>query len=173
MKDLESTVVSTLPSTPKLPDSQTFLRTPFDLNIGDTKLQPEYWQAIVILGLVFVLVISAARYRHLYVKWNMKSYLPSVAFGFILAIILEGFMILGGRTLFTEILGWDNAPKPISTALDEGRNKLVKVLGTQANEIPDSVASELPTSQSVIEDFNLLTDDEANEVKTNICSPEN
>jgi len=90
--------------------------------------------------------------------------------GFLLALILEGFLILSGRTLFTEIVGWKNAPKPILNALDAGRNKLVDVLGV-TDQIPTSTAREDPTLYDVISDFQSLSPDEAEKIRSMICQP--
>ena len=90
--------------------------------------------------------------------------------GFLLALILEGFLIVGGRTLLTEVVGWKNAPKPILSALDAGRNKLVDVLGV-TDQIPISTAREDPTLYDVISDFQSLSPDEAEKVRSMICQP--
>ncbi len=90
--------------------------------------------------------------------------------GFLLALILEGFLILGGRTLLTEIVGWKNAPKPILSVLDAGRNKLVDVLGV-TDQIPISTAREDPTLYDVISDFQSLSPDEAEKIRSMICQP--
>ena len=93
-----------------------------------------------------------------------------IFWGFLLALILEGFLLLSGRTMLTEILGWKNAPKPISTALDVTRTKLVKVLGV-TEEIPESAADEKPTFQSVFYDFENLSSGEKEEARSLICKP--
>ena len=104
----------------------------FKFDVGKLQIEPSYWQAAAIVFLVFLLILTLARLRHMYVGWSLKSFLPSIVFGFILAIIVEGFLIVGGKTLFIDIMGWENAPKPISTLLDIGRTKLVKVLGEKS-----------------------------------------
>ena len=35
--------------------------------------------------------------------------------GMVLTVIIEGFFILSGRTIFTEILGMKNVPKPFGS----------------------------------------------------------
>jgi hypothetical protein len=77
-------------------------------------------------------------------------------------------MIISGRTLFTEILGWENAPKPISALLDTSRNKLVDVLGV-TEEIPASYASEAPTYKGVVGDYENLSIEDKETVKNFIC----
>ena len=103
--------------------------------------------------------------------WHLnRNTLSFLFYGFLFALILEGFLILGGRTLFTEILGWQNAPKPISTILDSGRNRLVKVLG-ETEEVSSSLAQEAPTYQSLVGDFENLSSEDKESVKSFICKP--
>lgn len=142
-----------------------------DLKIRNFYISPTYWQAAAIVFLIFLLVWTLARLRHMYVNWSLsKSSLAMLFWGFLLTLILEGFLILGGRTLFTEILGWKDPPKPISIALDAGRSRLINVLGV-TDEIPQSVASELSTTEAIISDFQSLGIEEANEVRSLICAP--
>jgi len=70
----------------------------------------------------------------------------------------------------TVVLGWKNAPKPISTALDVGRGRLVDVLG-ETEEIPESLANESPTYQSIISDYENLSSEDKEAVKSFICAP--
>ncbi len=160
---------STAPLVSKLPETSSVLRKSFDFNVGGLNLRPEYWQAITIVVLLFLIVWTIARWRHLYVKWNLQGFLPSIAFGFILTLLLEGFFLISGRTMLTELLGWQNAPKPISTALDEGRARLVEVLGTSA-EISSTQADENPTSQTVLRDISLLSEEERKKVIEMMCT---
>jgi hypothetical protein len=159
-----------------MPDNQflftalEFISRSFSMTVGSTVLAPTYWQAGTIIFLVFIIVLSIARWRHLYIKWNLQSFIPTVLLGFILTLALEGVLLLGGKTILTELLGWENAPKPISTALDEGRNKLVDVLGI-TDPIPISTAKENPTAESIIQDFEMMNATETEKAKTIICSP--
>ena len=140
-------------------------------NVRGLYIEPTYWQAFAIVFLLFLLVLTFARLRHLYVHWSVSK--PAVSFifyGFLLALIAEGFLILSGRTLFTEGLGWENAPKPISTVLEISRNKLVDVLGV-TEEIPSSYAQVQASYQSVVEDYESLTSEEKGEIKNFICKP--
>lgn len=140
-------------------------------NIRGLEIEPTYWQAAAIVFLVFLLIFTLARVRWLYVHWNLgKSAYSMLFWGFMLAFTLEGFLILSGRTLFTEILGWKNAPKPISAVLDISRSKLVDVLGI-TKEVPESVAKEAPTYQSIINDFESLPSEEKEKIINFVCRP--
>ena len=107
---------------------------------GGLLFSPNLLMAILTVFLIFLLIITFASLRHRYLGWHIKGILPGLGFGFILALILEGFLILGGRTILTEIFGWKNAPKPVSVALDAGRSQFIKVLGENTSAVPESNA---------------------------------
>lgn len=87
-----------------------------------------------------------------------------IFWGFVLAIIAEGFLILGGNTLFTEILGWEKAPKPISNLLDITRRRVVKVLGeTDANYKSDI--------KDILGRYQNLSEEDAGKLRDIICTP--
>ena len=118
----------------------------------------------------FILVIPLARLRYLFVKWSFSGWHAFFFLGFLFALIIEGFLLVGGRTFLTATLGWKNAPQPILTVLDSGREKLVDVLGVKS-EIPESVAGKTKNKESVISDFQSLSPEEAQRVRLLICEP--
>lgn len=110
----------------------TFIKilTPrFNLNIGKFSMPVPYFEAFLVVLLIFVLILSFAQFRRHTVNWSLKGIVFGTFFGFMLALIIEGFLIVQGGTIITGILGWKNAPAPISIALDAGRAKLTQVLG--------------------------------------------
>jgi hypothetical protein len=140
-------------------------------NVKGIEIEARYWMALAIGIMCFLLVFTLARLRYLYVHWNLgKSSLSFLFYGFLLALILEGFLIISGKTFIIEALGWKNPPKPISTVLDISRQKLVDVLGVK-DEIPMSQAAEKATSQSVVGDYVNLSIEDQQVVKSYICQP--
>lgn len=133
-------------------------------------LSTNYVQAGLIVFLVFLLVLTLAQVRHHYVKWSLKGSLMGLFFGFLIVLILEGFFIIAGKTLLTETLGWKNAPKPVRTALDVGRNKLINVLGV-SSEIPYSVASGDSSVDDALNVLQNLDPIETKKIKAIICTP--
>jgi len=100
------------------------------LNFGKFSLPFTYWQAIAIVILVFLLILSLSQFRRHYIDWSLKGAVFGIFFGFIFALILEGFLIISGRTALIGVLGWKNAPKPFSVVLDAGREKLKTIVCT-------------------------------------------
>ena len=120
-------------------DFAQILGSPFQFNLGSLNISTSYLQAGAIVVLLFLLVLSLASFRRRLVGWSMKGALFGLFFGFLLALIFEGLLVVGGRTAITEIAGWKNAPQPILSVLDSGREKLVDVLGVQS-QVPESAA---------------------------------
>ncbi len=143
----------------------------FDINLpGGFVFAPNLLQAILMVVLIFLLIYTLGHLRHTYVGWSVKGILPGLSFGFALALILEGLFLIGGKTVFTELIGWKDAPKPISTVLEGGREKLVDVLGV-AEEIPISSAKEAPTMQSVVKDMSTLSPADQEAARKVLCQP--
>ena len=151
--------------------TQKVIAPNFHFKLGkNLYFSPSYVQAAAMVLLIFLLILSLARLRRMYVNWSMKGAVSMVALGFALAVIVEGFLIIGGRTMFTELIGWENTPKPISNMLNAGRERLVTVLGV-SSEVPESKAKEKVDSQQVIETYEALPKDEAEEVYQFLCQP--
>ena len=140
----------------------------FDINIGSLSFPLSYVQAALIVFLIFLLILVMAQFRRHFVDWSLKGALFGIFFGFLLALILEGFLIVGGRTALTGILGWKNAPAPISLALDAGRNKLIQVLGIK-DQVPSSFAKEKTTVSGAIDLLQSLNPSDIKKVKTIFC----
>jgi len=149
-----------------LPD--TFLGKGFDLNLGKFSLPVTYLEAGAVIFLLFLLILTMAQVRRHYVSWSLKGGVFGIFFGFLLALILEGFLLIGGKTVLTEALGWENAPKPIQVALDSGRSKLIQVLGIE-DQIPTSVAKENVTVQGAIQTLQSLNPADVKKVKSLLC----
>ncbi len=146
------------------------LQKSFDLHLGDFNMPVSYLQAGAIVFLIFLLVITLAQVRRHYIDWSFKGAVFGIFFGFLLALILEGFLIIGGKTALTEVVGWKNAPKPLSVALDAGRNQLIQVLGI-TDEIPSSNAKEVGSVDSAVSVLQSLTPTDTKKVKAIFCQP--
>ncbi|EKE12242.1 MAG: hypothetical protein ACD_13C00249G0006 [uncultured bacterium] len=142
----------------------------FIFRLGKFSLPVPYWQAIATVFLLFLLVVLIAKFRRHYVDWSLKGAVFGIFFGFLLALILEGFLIIGGRTALTSVLGWKNPPAPLADALDAGRTRLVQVLGIKS-EIPSSFAMENTTVRGAIELLQNLNPADTKKVKSIICTP--
>lgn len=141
-----------------------------NFQIKNLGIPPTYLKAGAIVFLLFVLVLVLARTRRILVRWSFKAASAWFLIGFLIALVLEGFLLIGGRTVLTEILGWKNAPKPIQITLDRGREKMVDVLGIK-EEIPFSFANQEIKLEELIEIFQSLEPEEAEEIRSAICSP--
>lgn len=78
--------------------------------------------------------------------------------------------MLSGRTIFTEIMGVKNVPKPFSTVLDIGRNRLTNVLG-EKSEIPSSFAESKLNSDQMYSLYKNMDSVESQKLQEIICMP--
>jgi len=139
----------------------------FSVRIGKILLMPTYINAAIVVVLLFFLVLTMAQVRRHFMTWSFKGAIFGILLGFLLALVVEGFLVIGGRTAFTEILGWKNAPKPVSTALNIGRERLLQVLGTNTT-IPSSEAK-IDGVSEILGVFNKLSPGEKEKIKTEVC----
>lgn len=152
---------------PKINLGKLFEPTNLKLPGGFT-IYPSYFHAIAIVALIFLLLLTLGSLRRRFTHWQVAGIMPGLLFGIILTVIIEGFLIVGGRTIITEALGWKNAPKPLSNALDAGRNQLVEVLGV-TDEIPESYAQEELTAEEILVFYEELSKEDASSLQTLIC----
>lgn len=138
-----------------------------NLHLGKWDIAPSYFSAGLIVFLIFLLVLTLAQLRHHLMDWSMKGAFFGIFFGFILAIILEGFLLVGGSTFLVTVFGWKNAPKPVSTALDIGRSKLQNVLGISS--ISYNVGESIKLTTKIIDIYAALSPNEKEEINRLIC----
>jgi len=155
----------------KLPVFAILNRTIKTFKVGNLYVDATVWQAGAIIILLFLLVFSLARLRYLYVHWSVgKNAFSMLFWGVILTIIMEGFLMLTGRTIFTEIIGMKNVPKPFSTVLNIGREKLVNVMGAQST-IPDMSAAGNLNSDQMYSLYTKMDSVESQKLQKIICKP--
>ena len=128
------------------------------------------WKAVAIVGLLFLLLLTLAQVRRHFIDWSVKGALFGIFIGFLLALFLEGFLVIVGKTALTEVMGWKNAPRPLQAALDAGRARLVNVLGL-TDEIPQSFAETNPTADDAVMILQSLDPSDIKKVKSLICTP--
>lgn len=138
--------------------------------VSNISISQGYLKAGLIIVLTFLAVLLFGYIRKYFVKSSIDGVFLGIFFGFLLTLLLEGFLLIAGRTAITEVLGWKNAPKPIARALDLGREKLVNVLGA-TDEIPSSYASDDLTTDEVLTSLQSLDPDEIKKIKAIMCIP--
>lgn len=127
--------------------------------VQNIHVAPSWAQAGIIVFLIFLLLVVMARMTRSYLSWYTSGWWVWTGLGFVLAIIIEGFFILSGGTIFTSVLGWKTAPAPVQSVIDTSRERL-----------KNSFGEETPSDKFVIESFSTLSEDQKNNVKAALCS---
>ena len=147
------------------------LQKTFPVNLpGGLIMEPSYLTAGAIVALLFLLILTLGQLRHRLLHWHMKGFAPGILFGIIITLIFEGFALVGGHTIITEILGWKNAPKPISVALDSGKNQLAGVLGVSDVSLAKDQCEENLSAPQLLKRYKSLDEEPRNTLKDEICS---
>lgn len=142
--------------------------------VGDYSLpggfifSPNYLQIGAIVLCIFLLILTFGMLQHRFNHWTIKGIMPGLALGIMLTLFLEALLLLGGRTIFTEILGWENPPAPIASALDTTRSRLVDVMGV-SDTVPESKAGSSPDVETVVYDYKQLRSKDKDIVQSLIC----
>jgi Na+/H+ antiporter NhaC len=98
------------------------------LHIGSITVASNVWQAVIIVVLIFVLILVLAYMSRNFLEWSLSGFGIGLVIGFILAIVIEGFLLIGGKTVLTGILSWKKAPAPIQKVLNDGHTRLLEVM---------------------------------------------
>lgn len=129
-----------------------------------------YVKALGIAVLFFLLLIAFAALKRYMNKSTLQGIVVGVFFGVLLTLIVEGFFLIAGKTALTELLGWKDPPKPVQTALDIGKDKLVGVLGV-TDEIPSSYASKEASLEEGLSVIQSMNPEQILKLKAIICTP--
>jgi len=145
-----------------------FLMGQFNFNLGNFSFSVLYIEVAALVFLIFLLIVTMAQLRRHNIDWSIKGILFGTIFGFLLALVLEGFLITKGGTVLTGIFGWKNAPAPISIALDAGKSKLIQVLGA-SDQTSAPLVKENSTVTSAVQVLQSLDPTDIKKVKTIFC----
>jgi len=98
-------------------------------HLPSIKVGPNIFQALAIVALVIGLILIAAFLKRTFQKHEAHYGIWSgLVAGFIIALVLEGFLLMNDKSLFTSILGAKNLPQPIQNALDQAHKGLLDIL---------------------------------------------
>ena len=130
---------------------------------GGFVFAPSYLQAGLIVFLVFLLILTLGMLQHRYMHWTIKGVLPGFSLGFVFALLIEGILIASGSTILVSVLGWKNAPKPLSNVLDAGRTELVNVLGASKRS--------QSTIDQIVSEYQDLNEGDQESLRSLVCKP--
>lgn len=147
-----------------------FLPGQFNFSLGSFYFSLPYIEVAILVFLIFLLIITWAQLRRHNIDWSLKGILFGTIFGFLLALVLEGFLITQGGTVITGVLSWRSAPAPISIVLDAGRNKLIQVLGIK-DQVTSALVKENVTVTTAIDFLQSMNPGDIKKVKTIFCQP--
>ena len=91
------------------------------------------WIAGGIIALIFAFVLVLAYMSRSFMSWSLSGFGIGFVIGILVALIVEGFLLIGGKSIITAGLGVKNAPAPIQNILDSGHKQLLEALNVPAS----------------------------------------
>ena len=153
------------------------LASSLGISFGESSLRTLF----ILAGVFLLLVLLGLTRKHL-LGYSFKGGYAGFGLGVIFTLVIEILLLLGGRTLLTESLGWKDAPPALTETFDRGKEEVAKDLGVEKAsdlEIGFSTASDSASSQrenfdnaeSFLSSYQKLTPLEAGKVKSRVCAP--
>jgi len=127
-------------------------------------MDPQTLKAIIIGGGVFILAIFIGFGRRFLISSSLQGVWAGFIMGIVMVAVLEGALFWGLRDF---VFGQKSAslPNNIRIVLDGSKENINQVLGIKTEK-------EQPTAQSVVSDFNYLSNLDSDLVKNTICRPQ-
>lgn len=145
---------------PKLSESGISSLFSFDSLLSS--MDPSTFRGLAVLFVVFVVMLFIGFSRRFFITSSLKSIWSGMIMGIFLILVLEagGFWfyknyIVGGKT--------ETLPNSLQAVLQDSRENMEQVLGI-------TTVREMPTAQSVMQDFRALSKLDAQLVVNSICS---
>lgn len=93
------------------------------------KIGSNIFQALAVIALVIGLILVAAFLKRTFQKHEAHYGIWSgLVAGFVLALVLEGFLLMNSKSALTSILGTKSMPRPIQNVLDGAHKGLLDIL---------------------------------------------
>lgn len=122
---------------------------------------------IIIVVFLFALLLGVARHHML--AWSIKGAWFGIFFGILLTLLVEAFLLVGGRTALVETLNNEKIPKTVRNTIREGTREISNSLN---NEIPMlSAQDQQDPTKNVISLFSSLKREDQQTVERAICLP--
>lgn len=135
---------------------------------GGFVFSPTYLQAGVVVLCLFLFIFAFGLMQRHQTQLTMKGIVPGIALGFTLALLIEAILLVGGKTVITELLGWKDAPKPISSAIEISRSHFVEVLGVNSS-VPEGNAQNKLGTDGIMQSYEELSEKEKKSLQKLIC----
>ncbi|MBI4058882.1 hypothetical protein HY404_01425 [Candidatus Microgenomates bacterium] len=134
----------------------------------DPFIAPQLKQAVLIIGGIFLVALLLGVTRHHMLEWSIKGAGFGILLGVVLTLVVEGFLLVGGRTAVAEVLRNKNTPVAIRSFIQDNMMQLAQAIGSPPQVLNAATSA---TSGEVVENFNNLSVKEQSKARTQICAP--
>lgn len=133
-------------------------------------IPPGILQVALIGTGVFLFTLLLGLARHHMLAWSIKGAWFGFLLGMVLLLILEGFLLVGGKTAISELVKNKRTPENVRVFLEKNMTELAQSLSNNPKALGASTKSGNP-SASFVSQFENLPRGEQDAVKEEICQP--
>lgn len=139
----------------------------FLVNFGSF-VSPQYQQALIIgIGVFLIILLLGVTRRHM-LNWSIKGAWFGVVFGIVVTLLVQGLLLVGGKTAVVEVVRNEKTPKNVRVFLQENITELAQSLASEPKTLG---AQEELNFQDFIDGFSTLPKKDQQKVKNLICEP--
>lgn len=133
------------------------------------KTLPAGWSNLALaFGGVFVFLLLLGWARHHMLEWSIKGARFGVIFGILLTLIIEGFLLFGGRNLIVGAIQNEKTPEGVRVFLSQAFGEIAVALRSDPKTLG---ASGKTSAVSVVGSFGELSESEQKRAQDSICKP--
>ena len=127
-------------------------------------------QKAFFIGLgIFLFLLLFAFTRHHMLSWSIRGAWFGIVLGIVVALAVEAFLLVGGRTLVVEAIKNERTPKSVRVFLQENLTELAQSLAGEPKTL--SAAEEATGAADVVLEFQRLPPLERQKARQLICTP--
>lgn len=137
----------------------------------DSFLAPSVKQiGIIALGIFFFLLLFGLA-RHHMLEWSLKGAYFGIFLGIILTLVIEAFLLVGGRTLIVAAVKNEKTPQVVRIFLQKNMMELAESLAGEPKTLGAAGEQKTLSPNEVVNNFSLLSPNDQSRVQQRICAP--
>lgn len=139
------------------------------LGIATAGMSSGVQQGILIIIGVFFVTLLLGLTRHHMLSWSMKGAGFGVVAGMLLTLVLEGLLLVGGKTAVAEIVRNESAPPAVRVFLQKNMSELADLIGPESTTLGTASVKGVP--EGLVTEYKKLTSQEQTQVRNAVCAP--
>lgn len=123
---------------------------------------------LIIIGIFFFTLLLGAT-RHHMLHWSLKGAGFGLVLGIIVTLVLEGVLLVGGKTAIAQAIKNNNTPPDVRIFLQKNLSELAQLIESSPTTL--GASSDGALSGQIAEAYKDLNSKEQKQVRDAVCTP--